>query len=36
LALDIAGGQITSIGGIATPDKMTHFGPVVDYRSLRR
>ena len=36
LALDIADGQITSIGGIANPDKLTHLGPVADVRSLLR
>ena len=36
LALDIAGGQITSISGIVNPDKLTHLGPVADYKSLRR
>jgi RNA polymerase sigma-70 factor (ECF subfamily) len=34
LALDIAGGQITSISGIVNPDKLTHLGPVGDYRAL--
>ena len=36
LALDIAGGQITSISSIVNPDKLTHLGPVADLRSLRR
>jgi RNA polymerase sigma-70 factor (TIGR02957 family) len=36
LALDIAGGQITSISGIVNPDKLTHLGPVADYRSILR
>ena len=36
LALDIAGGQITSIGSIGNPDKLTHLGPVADFRSLLR
>src|ERR671938_67726 len=36
LALDIAGGQIRSISGIANPDKLTHLGPVADYKSLLR
>jgi RNA polymerase sigma-70 factor (TIGR02957 family) len=36
LALDIACGQITSIGGIVNPDKLTHLGPVADARSLLR
>jgi RNA polymerase sigma-70 factor (ECF subfamily) len=34
LALDIAGGQITSISSIVNPDKLTHLGPVADLRSL--
>jgi RNA polymerase sigma-70 factor (ECF subfamily) len=36
LALDIAGGQITSINAIVNPDKLTHLGPVGDFRSLLR
>ena len=36
VALDIAGGQITSISGIVNPDKLTHLGPVADIRSLLR
>jgi RNA polymerase sigma-70 factor (TIGR02957 family) len=35
-ALDMAGGQITSISGIVNPDKLTHLGPVADFRSLLR
>ncbi len=35
-ALDIAGGQITSVSGIVNPDKLTHLGPVGDLRSLLR
>src|SRR5215213_10047940 len=35
-ALDFAGGQRTSIGGIVNPDKLTHLGPVADFRSLLR
>jgi RNA polymerase sigma-70 factor (ECF subfamily) len=35
-ALDVAGGQITSIRGIVNPDKLTHLGPVADFRSLLR
>ena len=35
-ALDIAGGQITSISGIVNPGKLTHLGPVGDFRSLLR
>ena len=34
LALDIAGGQITSISGIVNPDKLTHLGPVADLTPL--
>ena len=36
LALDIAGGQITSIKGIVNPDKLMHLGPVGDLASLLR
>ena len=36
LALEIAGDQITRISGIVNPDKLTHLGPVADYRSLLR
>ncbi len=35
-ALEIADGQITSIGGIVNPDKLTHLGPVADFTSLLR
>jgi RNA polymerase sigma-70 factor (TIGR02957 family) len=35
-ALDFTGGQITSISGIVNPDKLTHLGPVGDFRSLLR
>jgi RNA polymerase sigma-70 factor (TIGR02957 family) len=35
-ALDIAGGQITSIGAIVNPDKLAHLGPVGDFASLLR
>jgi RNA polymerase sigma-70 factor (TIGR02957 family) len=34
LALDIAGGQITSISSIVNPDKLAHLGPVGDFNSL--
>ena len=36
MALDIAGGQITSISSIANPDKLAHLGPVGDLGSLVR
>jgi hypothetical protein len=36
LALDIADGQITSVGSIANPDKLAHLGPVGDFGSLLR
>ena len=36
VALDIAGGQITSISAIVNPDKLTHLGPLADYTSLLR
>ncbi|MGH2562517.1 MAG: RNA polymerase subunit sigma-24, partial [Thermomicrobiales bacterium] len=35
-ALDIAGGEITSIGSIVNPDKLTHLGPLADVGSLLR
>jgi hypothetical protein len=34
VALEIAGGQITSINAIVNPDKLAHLGPVGDFRSL--
>ncbi len=34
VALDIAGGQITSISSIVNPDKLAHLGPVADLKSL--
>ena len=36
MALDIAGGQITSISSIVNPDKLRHLGPVGDFTSLLR
>jgi RNA polymerase sigma-70 factor (TIGR02957 family) len=36
LALDITGGEITSISGIVNPDKLAHLGPVADYQALLR
>jgi hypothetical protein len=36
LALDTAGGEITSISSIVNPDKLTHLGPVADFGSLLR
>jgi RNA polymerase sigma factor (sigma-70 family) len=36
VALEVAGGQITSISGIVNPDKLTHLGPLGDLRSLLR
>jgi RNA polymerase sigma-70 factor (TIGR02957 family) len=36
MALDIAEGQITSIGSVANPDKLAHLGPVGDFGSLVR
>ncbi len=35
-AVASADGQITSISGIVNPDKLTHLGPVADFRSLPR
>jgi RNA polymerase sigma-70 factor (ECF subfamily) len=34
VALEIAGGQITSISSVVNPDKLKHLGPVGDLRSL--
>jgi RNA polymerase sigma-70 factor (ECF subfamily) len=34
VALEIAGGQITSINAILNPDKLIHLGPVGDFTSL--
>jgi RNA polymerase sigma factor (sigma-70 family) len=34
MALDITGGQITSISSIVNPDKLAHLGPVADVSSL--
>jgi RNA polymerase sigma factor (sigma-70 family) len=36
LALDIAGGQVTSVSAIVNPDKLTHLGPIGDFTSLLR
>jgi RNA polymerase sigma factor (sigma-70 family) len=36
LALEVAGGQVTSISGIVNPDKLTRLGPVGDFGSLWR
>jgi len=36
LALEIVGGQITTINAIVNPDKLTHLGPLGDYTSLFR
>jgi RNA polymerase sigma-70 factor (TIGR02957 family) len=33
-ALDIAGGEITSVSGIVNPDKLTHLGPVANLGAL--
>jgi RNA polymerase sigma-70 factor (TIGR02957 family) len=35
-ALDIADGQITSVSSVVNPDKLTHLGPVADFKSLLR
>ena len=35
VALEVAGGQITSISAIVNPDKLMHLGPVGDFGSLR-
>jgi hypothetical protein len=36
LALDVAGGQITSISSVVNPDKLRHLGPIADIGSLLR
>ena len=36
VALEVAGGQITSISAIVNPDKLAHLGPVGDFTSLLR
>ena len=36
MALDITDAQITSISAIVNPDKLSHLGPVADYKSLLR
>jgi RNA polymerase sigma-70 factor (TIGR02957 family) len=36
VALGFAGRQITSVSSIFNPDKLTHLGPLTDFRSLRR
>jgi RNA polymerase sigma factor (sigma-70 family) len=36
IALDIVDGQIASVSSIVNPDKLTHLGPVGDFRSLLR
>jgi len=36
LALEIVGGQITSINAIVNPDKLPHLGPLGDYTALFR
>lgn len=36
MALDITGGQITSINSIVNPDKLAHLGPLADLKSLLR
>ena len=36
MAIDVADGQITGVNAIVNPDKLTHLGPIADYRSLLR
>ena len=36
VALEIAGGQITSISAVVNPDKLVRLGPVADFTSLLR
>jgi RNA polymerase sigma-70 factor (ECF subfamily) len=35
VAIEVAGGQITSISAIVNPDKLAHLGPVGDFPTLR-
>jgi RNA polymerase sigma-70 factor (ECF subfamily) len=35
VALEVTGGQVTSISAIVNPDKLTRLGPVADFGSLR-
>lgn len=34
VALDVAGGEITSVSSVVNPDKLAHLGPVGDFRSI--
>ncbi|HEX8647279.1 MAG TPA: RNA polymerase sigma-70 factor [Thermoleophilaceae bacterium] len=34
MALDVADGAIRSVGSIVNPDKLTHLGPVADFKAL--
>jgi RNA polymerase sigma-70 factor (ECF subfamily) len=36
VALEVAGGLVTSVHAIVNPDKLTRLGPVGDFGSLRR
>lgn len=36
IALDIADGQITSVSSVVNPDKLTHLGPLADFKALLR
>jgi hypothetical protein len=36
VALDIAGGQITSLSAVVDPDELTHLAPVGDLGALLR
>jgi RNA polymerase sigma-70 factor (ECF subfamily) len=36
VAIEISDGQVTSINSVVNPDKLTHLGPVGDFRSLLR
>jgi RNA polymerase sigma-70 factor (ECF subfamily) len=36
VALEIAGGQVTSVNSIVNPDKLMHLGPVGDFGSYLR
>jgi RNA polymerase sigma-70 factor (ECF subfamily) len=34
MALDVTGGEITTVRSVVNPEKLTHLGPVADFKSL--
>jgi hypothetical protein len=36
LALDMTGGEITSVSSIFNPGKLAHLGPLADFESMLR